>query len=144
MLLSSPRRRGPITTKPSILTARAPVAMTRCMGPRLRGDDSNRQFATAGIVMAYFVYILASRRHGTLYIGITNDLRTRLEQHRLGLGSEFVRQYKVHRLVYVETYENAEDAIRREKQLKKWNRDWKIRLIEEDNLEWKDLSHLIT
>jgi putative endonuclease len=49
----------------------------------------------------------------------------------------------VHRLVYVETYENAEDAIRREKQLKKWNRDWKIRLIEEDNLEWKDLSHLI-
>jgi putative endonuclease len=81
---------------------------------------------------------------GTLYIGITNDLRTRLEQHRLGLGSEFVRQYKVHRLVYVETYENVEDAIHREKQLKKWNRDWKIKLIEENNLEWKDLSHLIT
>jgi putative endonuclease len=70
--------------------------------------------------MAYYVYILASRRHGTLYIGITNDLRTRLEQHRLGLGSEIVRQYKVHRLVYVETYENVVDAIRREKQLKKW------------------------
>src|SRR5205814_8282959 len=95
------------------------------------------------IMMSYYVYILASRRHGTLYVGITNDLRTRLEQHRLGLGSAFVRQYKVHRLVYVETYENVEDAIRREKQLKKWNRDWKIRLIEEDNLEWKDLSHLI-
>jgi putative endonuclease len=93
--------------------------------------------------MSYYVYILASRRHGTLYVGITNDLRTRLEQHRLGLGSAFVRQYKVNRLVYVETYENVEDAIRREKQLKKWNREWKIRLIEEDNLEWKDLSHLI-
>jgi len=93
--------------------------------------------------MSYYVYILASRRYGTLYIGVTNDLRTRLERHQLGVGSEFVRKYSVYRLVYVETYENAEDAIRREKQLKKWNRDWKIRLIEEDNLEWKDLSHLI-
>ncbi len=92
----------------------------------------------------YYVYMLASKRHGTLYIGVTNDLRTRLELHRMGKGSEFVRQYNVHRLVYVESYENAEDAIRREKQLKKWNRDWKIRLIEEENLEWCDLSHLIS
>jgi len=107
------------------------------MGPRLRGDDNR------GIVAVYFVYILASRLHGTLYIGVTNDLRARIEQHRLGLGSEFVKRYRVHRLVYVEPYENAEDAIAREKQLKKWNRDWKIRLIEEDNLEWNDLSHLI-
>jgi putative endonuclease len=91
----------------------------------------------------YFVYMLASKRHGTLYIGVTNNLRSRLELHRLGKGSEFVKQYHVHRLVYVEPYENAEDAIRREKQLKKWNRDWKIRLIEEENLEWRDLSHLI-
>jgi len=94
--------------------------------------------------MTYYVYILASRRYGTLYIGITNDLRTRLEQHRSGHGSEFVHKYGVFRLVYVEPYERAEDAIRREKQLKKWNRDWKIRLIEQDNLEWQDLSHLIT
>ncbi|MEA2966496.1 MAG: putative endonuclease, partial [Alphaproteobacteria bacterium] len=94
--------------------------------------------------MPYHVYILASRRHGTLYIGVTNDLRTRIEQHRLGLGSEFVRKYSVHRLVYVETYERAEDAIAREKQLKKWNRDWMIQLIETDNLEWRDLSDLIT
>jgi putative endonuclease len=114
------------------------------MGLRLRGDDSNKGIATIGIVVAYYVYILASQRHGTLYIGITNDLRTRFEQHRLGLGSEFVRKYSVYRLVYVETYENAVEAIAREKQLKKWNRDWKIRLIEEDNPEWKDLSHLIT
>jgi putative endonuclease len=93
--------------------------------------------------MTYYVYILASGRHGTLYIGVTNNLRTRLEQHRLGLGSTFVRQHGVYRLVYIEAFERAEDAIRREKQLKKWNRDWKIRLIETDNLEWQDLSGLI-
>ena len=103
------------------------------MGPRLRGDDS----------VMYYVYILASRRYGTLYIGVTNNLSSRIELHRLGLGSEFVKKYRVHRLVYVEPFESAEDAIRREKQLKKWNRDWKIRLIEEENLEWDDLSHLI-
>ena len=93
--------------------------------------------------MAYHVYILASRRYGTLYIGITNDLRRRLDEHRLGKGSEFVKQYSVTRLVHVETFDDPESAIRREKQLKKWNRDWKIRLIEEENLEWDDLSHLI-
>jgi putative endonuclease len=82
--------------------------------------------------MPYYVYILASRRHGTLYIGITNSLRNRLEQHRRGGGSEFARKYGVYRLVYVEPYERAEDAIKREKQLKKWNRDWKIQLIEKD------------
>jgi putative endonuclease len=92
----------------------------------------------------YHVYILASRRHGTLYVGVTNSLQTRLELHRIGLGSEFVKKYGVSRLVYVEPYENAEDAIRREKQLKKWNRDWKIQLIERDNLDWRDLSHLLT
>src|SRR3954449_4462758 len=79
--LSSPRKRGPITTSQS--------------------------------AMPYHVYILASRRHGTLYIGVTNNLRTRLEQHRLGLGSAFVRKYDVYRLVYVETYERGKDAIAR-------------------------------
>ena len=93
--------------------------------------------------MPYHVYILASKRYGTLYIGITNDLRRRLEEHRLGKGSEFVKQYRVNRLVHVDTFDDPESAIRREKQLKKWNRDWKIRLIEEGNLEWDDLSHLI-
>jgi putative endonuclease len=93
--------------------------------------------------MLYYVYILASRRHGTLYIGITNDLRLRLERHRLGRGSEFVHKYSVHRLVYVESYEAPVEAIAREKQLKKWKRDWKIQLIEKDNLEWRDLSDLL-
>jgi putative endonuclease len=92
----------------------------------------------------YFVYILASRRHGTLYIGVTNDLRRRMEEHRLGKGSSFVRQYRVSRLVHVETFDDPESAIVREKQLKKWNRDWKIRLIEDNNLEWRDLTDLLT
>jgi putative endonuclease len=91
----------------------------------------------------FYVYILASRRYGTLYIGVTNDLRRRLEQHRSGAVSSFTSRYKVHRLVHIETFENPEFAITREKQLKKWNRDWKIRLIEEKNPEWSDLSGLL-
>jgi putative endonuclease len=91
----------------------------------------------------YYVYILASRRHGTLYIGITNSLQKRLEEHRSGKGSEFVRRYAVFRLVYAEAYERVEEAIAREKQLKRWKRDWKIELIERENLEWRDLSDLL-
>ncbi|MDB5608794.1 MAG: excinuclease subunit [Bradyrhizobium sp.] len=91
----------------------------------------------------YYVYILASRKHGTLYIGITNNLRTRLGQHRSGHGSEFVTRYRAHHLVHVEEFASPRDAIAREKQLKNWRRDWKIRLIEENNLDWSDLSHLL-
>ncbi|KWV58778.1 excinuclease ABC subunit C [Bradyrhizobium macuxiense] len=92
---------------------------------------------------AYYVYILASRRHGTLYIGVTNDLRNRLTLHRSGRGSRFVKKYGVTRLVYVEIYALPQEAIAREKALKEWRRDWKIRLIEQDNPEWSDLSHLL-
>jgi putative endonuclease len=91
----------------------------------------------------FYVYILASRRHGTLYIGVTNSLQVRLQQHRAGQGSSFVKTYGVHRLVYVESYERPEEAIAREKQLKRWKRDWKIELIERDNLEWRDLSAIL-
>jgi len=91
----------------------------------------------------YHVYILASRRHGTLYIGVTNSLQKRLEEHRNGRGSVFVKTYGVHRLVYVESYERAGEAIAREEQLKRWKRDGKIELIERDNLEWRDLSDLL-
>jgi putative endonuclease len=91
----------------------------------------------------YHVYILASRHHGTLYIGVTNSLRKRLEEHRNGQGSLFVKTYGVHRLVYVESCDRADEAIDREKQLKRWKRDWKIELIERDNLEWRDLSDLL-
>src|ERR1700744_3592979 len=92
---------------------------------------------------AYYVYIPASGRCGTLYIGITNSLRVRLEQHRFGRGSKFVRQYHVYRLVHVETFGSTRDVITREKQLKNWRRDWKIQLIERDNPDWNDLSGLI-
>ena len=91
----------------------------------------------------YCVYILASRKHGTLYIGVTNNIRQRLGLHRSGHGSEFVKKYEVYHLVHLEEYQSPEDAIRREKQLKKWNRDWKIRLIEEENPDWSDRSDLI-
>ena len=77
----------------------------------------------------FHVYILASRRHGTLYIGITNSLQKRLEQHRNGDGSSFVKAHSVHRLVYVESYDRPDEAIAREKQLKRWKRDWKIELM---------------
>ncbi len=91
----------------------------------------------------YYVYILASRRHGTLYIGVTNSVQKRFEQHRNGKGSSFVKAYGVFRLVHVEAYERAEEAITREKQLKRWKRDWKIELIERENPEWRDLSDLL-
>jgi putative endonuclease len=90
----------------------------------------------------YYVY-LASGRNGTLYIGVTNNLRTRLKQHRNGRGSEFVKKYSVYRLVHVEEFASPQDAISREKQLKNWHRDWKIRLIEEANPDWSDLSGLL-
>ena len=93
--------------------------------------------------MPYYVYILASRRYGTLYIGITNDMSRRLEEHRLGKGSQFGREHKVPRLVNVELFDDPESAIQREKRLKKWNRDWKIRLIEEHNPDWADRTSLL-
>jgi putative endonuclease len=92
---------------------------------------------------SYYVYILASGHHGTLYIGVTSDLRRPLEQRRTGQGSRFVSKYKVNRLVYVETFATPQGAIAREKQLKNWHRAWKIELIERDNLDWNDLSGLI-
>ncbi|MGD9839702.1 MAG: GIY-YIG nuclease family protein [Afipia sp.] len=91
----------------------------------------------------FHVYILASQRNGTLYIGVTNNVAARLELHRLGHGSEFVKRYRVYSLVYAESYARAEEAIQREKQMKKWNRVWKTRLIEQDNPEWRDLSDMI-
>src|SRR5437773_1852860 len=81
----------------------------------------------------FYVYILASRIGGTLYIGITNDLIRRVAEHRLKLVKSFTGKYDVVRLVYFEQFEDPENAIRREKRLKKWNRAWKIRLIEEHN-----------
>jgi len=90
-------------------------------------------------VRSFYVYILASRIGGTLYIGVTNDLVRRIGEHRLELVDGFTKKYEVHRLVYFEQFDDAENAIRREKRLKRWNRDWKIRLIEKFNPNWDDL-----
>ena len=87
----------------------------------------------------YYVYIVASKKNGTLYIGVTSDLRQRVYQHKCGMVPGFTRHYGVHRLVYFETFCRIGDALTAEKRLKKWNRRWKIRLIEEHNPEWKDL-----
>jgi len=88
---------------------------------------------------SYCVYILASQRNGTLYIGITNNLARRVWEHKNQKADGFTKKYEVHHLVYYEIHENPESAITREKQIKKWNRLWKIRIIEEKNPECKDL-----
>lgn len=85
------------------------------------------------------VYILASKRNGTLYIGVTSDLPRRAWEHREGLAEGFTKKYGVHRLVHYELFEDMQNAITREKRLKKWRRAWKIRLIEEKNPSWDDL-----
>ena len=85
------------------------------------------------------VYILASCRNGTLYVGVTGNLKRRIWQHRNGTEDGFTRQYTVTQLVYYELHDNLYGALTREKQIKKWNRGWKLRLIEERNPGWDDL-----
>ena len=87
----------------------------------------------------YFVYILASGLGGTLYIGVTNDLVRRVYEHKTKAAEGFTEKYGVDRLVYYEAFGDIEIAIAREKRLKKWNRAWKVRLIEETNPNWDDL-----
>lgn len=87
----------------------------------------------------FYVYILASKRNGTLYIGVTSDLVQRIWQHKNKMVKGFTKKYNVDRLVYYETHSNVESAITREKQMKKWRRAWKIRLIEGENSDWNDL-----
>jgi putative endonuclease len=92
----------------------------------------------------FYVYILASRKHGTIYIGVTNDLIRRVYEHKQKLVAGFTKDYDVHKLVYYEIFDDPESAIVREKRLKRWKRDWKIELIEGSNPNWDDLySELI-
>jgi putative endonuclease len=106
------------------------------MGPsRWYGLDASKQAA---------VYILASRRNGTLYIGVTSELDERIAVHKQGLIDGFTKMYRVHRLVYVEYLDTMNEAIAREKKLKRWRRAWKIELIEKDNPTWRDLFTEIT
>ncbi len=92
----------------------------------------------------YWVYILASGKHGTLYIGVTNDLVRRVYQHKNKTIKGFTSEYGVHLLVWYEGYDNPTAAIEREKELKKWRREWKVNLIEQDNPNWDDLYPEIT
>ncbi|HCC05891.1 TPA: GIY-YIG nuclease [Candidatus Nomurabacteria bacterium] len=87
----------------------------------------------------YYVYILANKRNGTLYIGVTNDLKRRIYEHKEKLIDGFTKTYDVNILVWYESTELIESALTKEKQLKKWNRKWKIKIIEENNPEWIDL-----
>jgi len=90
------------------------------------------------------VYILANIRNGTLYIGVTSDLIARVWQHKNNVIEGFTKKYQAHLLVWYEVHQNMESAISREKSLKKWNRVWKLRLIEQTNPEWQDLYHQLT
>jgi len=92
----------------------------------------------------YWVYVLANTVGGTLYIGVTNNLVRRMYEHRNGLVPGFTKRYGVHRLVYFEPHTDVEAAIRREKCLKRWNRTWKIQLIEQTNPNWDDLHPQIS
>lgn len=91
------------------------------------------------MINSYYVYILTSKRNGTLYIGVTNDLSRRVWQHKEGLLPGFTKKYGVKMLVHYEEYYDIRDAIAREKVLKNWSRLWKLRIIEEKNPEWRDL-----
>ena len=91
----------------------------------------------------YYVYILSSKRNGTLYTGVTSDIIKRIYEHKQNVVKGFTNKYNIHQLVWYEMYETAESAINREKQIKKWKRAWKLRLIEKENPEWIDLYESI-
>jgi len=109
---------------------------------KLRSSESHEEKG-AQVEKLYYVYMLASRRNGTLYIGVTNDLARRTWEHKDSLVEGFTKKHGVHLLVWYATYNDINDAIAREKQLKGWNRSWKIRQIEEHNSGWNDLYERI-
>ncbi len=102
--------------------------------PRKRGSREMGQ---------YFVYILASKKNGTLYIGVTNNLLKRVYEHKNNLVESFTQKYDVHNLVYYEIFRNIQDAITREKNMKKWKRKWKMEMIEQFNPNWEDLYYTL-
>ncbi len=91
-------------------------------------------------IHTYYVYILASQRNGTLYIGMTNNLQRRVFEHKTGNIKGFTQKYGVSMLIYFEEFQQVAQAIKREKNLKKWKRAWKLKLIEEENPNWNDLA----
>ena len=105
------------------------------MGSGLRRNDG----VGLGVEKQFFVYMMASQKNGTIYIGVTSDLRKRAWEHKNDAVDGFTQKYEVHRLVWYEPHENAESAITKEKQMKEWKREWKIKRIEEMNPNWNDL-----
>lgn len=91
--------------------------------------------------MAFYVYIVTNKRNGTLYVGMTDDLVKRVWQHREGAAKGFTNRYGIKSFVWFETHSSRESAFAREQQMKKWNRKWKLQLIESQNPEWRDLWH---
>ena len=91
----------------------------------------------------YYVYILRSKRNGTLYTGVTSDIVKRVYEHKQNVVEGFTKKYNIHMLVWYEIHDSAESAINKEKQIKKWKRTWKLKLIEKDNPEWIDLYESI-
>lgn len=92
-----------------------------------------------GAQRKYCVYVITNKPKGVLYIGVTGNISDRMTRHRIGEGSVFAKRYHLKYLVHVETFQNIDEAIKREKQLKNWRRQWKINLIEDSNPEWQDL-----
>lgn len=109
------------------------------MDPRFHASRGPRMTNRVWIMRNYYVYITASRKNGTLYVGVTNGIARRSSEHRNGTIGGFTEQHKVRRLVYVETCQDIREAIQREKTLKKWKRQYKIDLIESVNPDWNDL-----
>ena len=97
------------------------------------------RIAERAMLKTYYLYIMANKKNGTLYVGVTNDLIRRIWEHKNDVHEGFTKKYGLHRLVWYESTTDIEAAIRREKQLKKWNRQWKIELIEKENPNWDDL-----
>jgi putative endonuclease len=91
----------------------------------------------------YYVYMLSSKRNGTLYIGVTSNLVKRVYEHKNEVVEGFTKKYNIHELVWFEMHQTVESAINREKQIKKWNRAWKLKLIEKENPQWIDLYESI-
>ena len=88
----------------------------------------------------YYVYILTNKRNGTLYVGMTDDLERRIRKHKAKEVKGFTKKYDIDKLMYFDTFENSYEALKRERQIKKWLRKWKLELIEKENANWQDLA----
>jgi putative endonuclease len=125
---------------PELRAARRPGQVAQYPGPRASiVSNPQRTHPCRMRDHVYFVYVLASGRNGTLYVGVTSDLVKRIQEHREGLVPGFTRKYGVKALVYWEVHHDINEAIRREKRIKRWHRKWKLELIETANPQWRDL-----